>query len=189
MAGHGGRQGRRRRRQRQTPSETIEEIARLHSLGHTPAEIFRLLEHNEYLAGTASARTIQRIIREDLSAPPDDSGPWSFATAEDPTTARHAMDMLAYVSRESSGRVTQLTQREAEWAIRLLTAYPDMPRGLVWEWARMRIAQEASGDPTLPGDLWLAYTPWESEKHAQQYERVFGKYPYRERVWKAWDSE
>jgi hypothetical protein len=128
-------------------------------------------------------RYIKRIEQEKT---PDTSGPWLFASTKvettDPANARHVLDLLAYVIELSDRRITELTNLEAEWIIRLRQARPEMPEKDVWELVRGIIDYSSDDRQRLHRHVQgvLAFQPWRSDEDRQRFNRYVMGTMFRE---------
>lgn len=131
-----------------------------------------------------SVRTVQRRVK-DLT-PRDPTGPWRWWEA-DPDDGRLALDVLAEAIVRTEGRITQLTQREADWISRLRRMLPDVPLWVIYLLARGYMLQEDEGPQYIAPEDILLFTPGRSPEHEQRWLRVLelreeGKAP-PERPW------
>lgn len=158
----------RRKRASRIAGEVREAIEEKAARRWTPAEIHRHLEEKFPTAKVPDLRTVQRIVAD--FQPTDKSGPWRLAYADAPAgAARDILDVLAAAMYGSGGRVTQLTQRQAEWISRLRAVAPDLPPWATYRLTNMYMVREDQGQGTDDLDVFLAFTPWRSETQAQRY--------------------
>jgi hypothetical protein len=111
--------------------------------------------------------TIRSII--DREAPPDPSGLWQLIAFEGAGQRRAdlVLPVLAAVNEKSAGRVSTLTNREADWVATIRLAVPRLNRWLCYEVARRYVAYEAQSRDTSQLDraLALAQHYWVSGEH------------------------
>lgn len=153
------------RRRRYIDGDVEDEIRRLARVDWGASQIERELDKrgSTYKGRLPSLRSIQRIVKQETREPGD---PWSFvdtdAHTSDPVSARHILDVLAYVFEASAHRIIQITQQEAEWIVRLRSAYPEMPAEDVWMFTQRYIGALQDEWPTTPEsqDLLLGHRVW-----------------------------
>lgn len=126
-------------------------------------------------------RTIGRLVKElAAQASPDESEPWSLATAE-PDEAAVIMPVLGAILRHRTIGRPWITRGLAKWIVKVAAAAPTLPHYEQYIVAREYRAAELSAarsiarpwvtDPkTL--DAFLACRPWESAEAAERYERL-----------------
>lgn len=171
-----------RRRKRETADDIHQKIIELGNLQWTPTQIHRyLMSRPEFEGRVQSLKTVQRILKEDV-VPRAEGNSWSFAETvvdvDDPANARLVMDQLAFVWEESKGRISSVTRGEAEWIIRLKTAYPEMPPNAVWAFTRegkaIDYAKEIGRDPDDLAldpfyELFIAMQAWRDRENRLRY--------------------
>lgn len=145
-----------------TAPEALAEIAWLASLGHTGADIHRMLSgdprfKNGEFYGGPGLRTIQEHVRRQASH--DTSGVWDLASA-DPATASVVLNVLAVVIRDTDGRIQEVTKAEAQWVGTIHQARPDLPEWTTYVLARMALRGEAQGESLKALTFFLAVAPW-----------------------------
>jgi hypothetical protein len=146
---------------RNITAEAWQELIRLHDLGYGATRTHRELEKHpevgDQFEGEAGRQRVQRIFKEDLRPKKrDNSGPWSFAESQDPESARHVLDVLAYLIRETGDRTKTISNLEAAWIVRVKRAYPELPPERVWNVAKLYIRVTNQFESTIWIDRWLA---------------------------------
>lgn len=114
-----------------------------------------------------SLRTIQRMAKE--LSPPDPSGTWSLATDETGHPGL-VLDVLSSVIDGYAGEITTITNKQAEWIVRIRLARPEMPLYQVFLFTRLYVLREAYGEPMRGLDAYLAYEPWRDEAAQLRYD-------------------
>lgn len=143
----------------------------------TPARVHRHLVEKGLIqdygegAFSVSVKTIARWMHK--NAPPDPSGPWSFAGADSPE-ARAVIDVLATVFDITEGRVW-LTIDLASRVARVRAAVPDIPPTWAYGIARAYQSSEAEGLDVRSLDLLLGARPWESRERADWFASLVEK--------------
>lgn len=159
------------------PAQIREELERLVNKGEIELAPQR---------GTPDIRTISDIIENDLEA--DESQPWVFALTTvdhtDPVDARNVLEVYAYLTETPSRRIGFLTREQAEWIIRIRSAYPEMPAWAVWKWTvrYIEFGEEAYRhlDAQLAFEIWRSHEDPESG-HFERYQESLQLGPRRER--------
>lgn len=133
----------------------------------TPAQVHAALEADPRFKGRVPhVRSLQRYAK-DVQVP-DPSAPWTLASPS-PAAADQVLDVLAAVVEETNGRVSSVTQLEAEWISRLRAARPDLPGWECWFLARLYIMRTGRHESTADLDMYLAFAPWRDDEHADRY--------------------
>ena len=114
-------------------------------------------------------RAIQEAMRKYRTDP---SGPWSITQA-DPGDIAVLMPVAREVMYASSGR-ERLTNREADFAVRIRAAAQDLDEYKVWEYARAYILCEERHQSSDHLDLALTWRPEAGPGAAEMYARAIG---------------
>lgn len=104
--------------------------------------------------GMVSDRTIRQYVK--AARPPDPSGAWSFAGESE--NAAFVLGVLGAVVDRTEGRISQVTNRQAEWLVRIKWAVPDMPPWAAFWFARAYVFTENENQDTAHLDMALALT-------------------------------
>ncbi len=119
----------------------------------------------EKFADCPSARTVQAMVREIRSRP--QSGPWRPWGVE-PDDAAVVLGALAELMNESAGRVTEISQEDADWIIRLSRAGAgDLPPAVLHDLAIQYQLRGTASTSDL--DALIAFAPWRSEGAFRRY--------------------
>jgi hypothetical protein len=147
-------------------SPAMKDYARsLYFSGMRPPAITRALAdryHDERLPDERTVRTWTQGGRE------DESGPWTMIAQGDPKVV---LPVLRALIEASKGKVTVLTNAEAEELSRLGCGVDEMPAIGMYHWARAMIATRNAEEPVGPLLHYLAFRPWKD--HGQEYTRAF----------------
>jgi hypothetical protein len=140
-----------------TPLDVRQAIERIAASRDASARaiIEELNGDRRYAGRVPEERTIQQIIRPFRGDRRDPSGQWSLAAVapRDAGAASLVLDALQAAYVASDGRVTTVTNAEAEWIERIARARPDLPPEDWYAYARMFLVR---GDDTEDLQLSLA---------------------------------
>jgi hypothetical protein len=124
----------------QMQPEQMDAIEEMWNSGITnAAEIHRRLD-----APDVAYKTVQRFIHLEMKSV-DTSGPWSFSDCDDPTGARHVFEVLNHLRNRYGDGVVSITRMEADFVIRIRSAFPEMAPGDAFSFAR-RYIRQSEGD-------------------------------------------
>ncbi len=138
------------------------------SRADTPGGLERFLEEHES-DRLPSYEQIRRIV-SDLTAQ-DMSGTWDVRGKDTMPEDLHCiLDVLAWVSLDTHGRKTTITNAEAAWILRVAKAAPTAGNRIIWRLVQRYMLAEAKGGSTEALDTYLAFKPWESANRFYNYD-------------------
>lgn len=139
--------------------------------GWSPAQIHRELgKRAEFASRLPTLRTVQRYVSD---RPYDPSGTWSLEQAQ-PDELETLLPILAAVIERTEGRLTYLTNTEAQWLTRLGRVAADLGEWMLYRLARMYIRRKDAGEATDDLDAYLAFAPWRGPESERRYSEIWG---------------
>lgn len=124
--------------------------------GWSPSQVLQKLQSDLPPDEVPNIRTIERVMKEDLTA--DLSDPWTPASAAGNLAA--ISEVLGEVIDRTDARVHRLSEGEAEWVERVHGIAPDAPPWQTYLLAREYVLRTGKGEPTTDLDGLLALAPW-----------------------------
>ena len=142
-------------------------------VGWTAAEIGRHLKASPALRGRRipSQRQIQRIAARTQSAGRSGAlGIKQLADAIEPTEGAAAVfESLGAAVRETAGKVTEISSRQASYVAAVRSAAPDCEPWVAFRLAQIYALREARSEPMKDLDLFVALAPWRSQRAMESY--------------------
>jgi hypothetical protein len=139
--GKNAKLGQKMARGSRTPLDVRQAIERIAASRDVSARaiIEELNGDRRYAGRVPEERTVQQISRPFRGDRRDASGQWSLAAVapRDAGAAGFVLDAIKAAYAASDGRVTMVTNAEAEWIERIARARPDLPPEEWYAYARM----------------------------------------------------
>ena len=125
------------------------------------------LETQREFEDSPSTRTVQEMVGEVRSQ--SQSRPWRLRDA-DADDAAVILGVLADQMYTSGGKITEISQVDAEWIIRLSYAgVGDLPPGFLYSLAITYQLREETDAATSDLDALIAFAPWRNETAWTRY--------------------
>ncbi|MDA0265152.1 MAG: hypothetical protein O3A93_13930 [Chloroflexi bacterium] len=160
---------------RRIDEEIQDVIEGLAAINWTPAQIHReLSKRQELKPPLPTLRTVQRIVKE--ATPKDPSGPWNLAKS-DTEHSRIILDLIAYLINRTEGRIHSITEKEAEWYVKVHFAAPDLEISSAWLLTRTYMRRSEGYSSTEAMDAYLALKPWASKELQDGYSNFVKQNP------------